>query len=415
MRTVSIAALALMLVGNAWGAAAKAKEPAKAEPAKAEPAAETFTKVRAVGRAAVGSKNDEVAAKQKAKEDALRNAVTQVAGMFISTTTVTRESTLMADVIAAHSTGYIRNYVVVKEEWEEEGNDVAVVTVDAEVGKAQLDKDAAAIRALIAQRGQRRVYVTVQDLSAETVGAGQEVAVVRHGLFDAKLREALRDDGFTCVDPNMADGKLKLKSGIQSIRTPQDATELAKAVGADVVIYGNATMTTSEGEFKGGGGAQPGTQTFLASVRVALTVTSTDSAETLADFAESFQHAFFSSTGAQNGAMKQAATASVSRIRVAFFDAWRKQLNSGQRVRLVATGLKDYGGFVAFQNLLRTSVPSCKDVASAQFMKNSAEMELTVLGSVQTLAGELQGKNFKGQVINVTQATNNTLELALGK
>jgi len=42
-------------------------------------------------------------------------------------------------------------------------------------------------------------------------------------------------------------------------------------------------------------------------------------------------------------------------------------------------------------------------------------MEIALAGTVKTLAAELQGKNFKGQIIQVTKATNNTLELALGK
>ena len=64
---------------------------------------------------------------------------------------------------------------------------------------------------------------------------------------------------------------------------------------------------------------------------------------------------------------------------------------------------------------MRNQVRGVKDVYSGKFDKGSASMEIALAGTVETLAGELQGKNFKGQIIQVTRATNNTLELALGK
>jgi hypothetical protein len=84
-------------------------------------------------------------------------------------------------------------------------------------------------------------------------------------------------------------------------------------------------------------------------------------------------------------------------------------------VSVTVTGVKDFGIMNAFKDLLRNQVRGVKDIASARFEKNSGSMQVTYAGSVDTLASDLQGKVFKGQTINVTKATNNTLELALGK
>ncbi|MGC4113380.1 MAG: hypothetical protein QM765_01635 [Myxococcales bacterium] len=110
----------------------------------------------------------------------------------------------------------------------------------------------------------------------------------------------------------------------------------------------------------------------------------------------------------------QASIKAVKDVRNALFEAWRKQA-SGMAVAVTVTGVRDFGILNAFKDLLRNQVRGVKDISSARFEKNTGNMQVTYAGSVDTLAGDLQGKVFKGVTVNVTKATNNTLELALGK
>ncbi|HEY3452839.1 MAG TPA: flagellar assembly protein T N-terminal domain-containing protein [Myxococcales bacterium] len=388
---------ALALVSSGAGAA----EPAKA----AEPAAQVKV-IEATGEAAIVN-DDEPAAKEKARDAALREAVQQAMGAYVSSYSEVKDNTLVQDFIATHAVGYVREYKIINSETKE---GVVKVKVRAEVTQAEMDKDAAAIKTLLHIKKQKRVFVAITDNSTETAGSkggAQAVAVVRHGVFDSRLRDQLRKDGFTTIDPNIAEGKLKQKAGLQAITNAQEANEIANLVGADIIVYGQVNITVTEGEVGG--------KIFIATARSTITITSTDSAEALADVTDNVTvRSLIGSADATSKVSDQASIKAVKDVRNALFEAWRKQ-SSGMAVSVTVTGVKDFGIMNAFKDLLRNQVRGVKDIASARFEKNSGSMQVTYAGSVDTLASDLQGKVFKGQTINVTKATNNTLELALGK
>src|SRR5688500_15598526 len=81
------------------------------------------------GEAAIVGGND-AKAEREAREKALRDAVEQVAGVLISSNTVTQNSQLVTDRIMANSSGYVRKYEVVS---KKKDKGVMYVTVKAEV------------------------------------------------------------------------------------------------------------------------------------------------------------------------------------------------------------------------------------------------------------------------------------------
>ncbi|MBI5546466.1 MAG: hypothetical protein HY901_21505 [Deltaproteobacteria bacterium] len=184
--------------------------------------------------------------------------------------------------------------------------------------------------------------------------------------------------------------------------------EIANGVGADVVIYGTVTGTVSEGKAEG-----LGTTVFLAQVMPAITVTAADSSEALSEYAEVVTANSLASTDdAMRKAMELTRTKAISAVRSGFFEAWNKQATGVRSITLNVTGLKDYPAFTALRDVLRSSVPSVKDVSSAKFDKVST-MELAAVAPVETLAGELQDKTGKWGRINVTRTNNNSLDLSI--
>src|SRR5690349_6425284 len=172
--------------------------------------AEVVTK-EATGEAAIVDGN-KARAEKEANDKALREAVEQVAGVMVSADTLTQNSQLISDRIFANSAGYVRKYDVLSKK-EERG--VMIVTLRAEAGTAQLDKDLQAVKALINRMGNRKLVILLQEHTYDPKGV-----VTASGVLSTVLTEAFRQDGWTLIDPAFAAGKVKVSSGV-SMGTPE--------------------------------------------------------------------------------------------------------------------------------------------------------------------------------------------------
>src|SRR5256885_429222 len=98
MKALKLSALTVVLLSTA---------------AFAEDQAQVVTK-EAQGEAAI-VKGDLAKAKKDATDQALREAVVQAAGLYLSSDTVTQNSLLVSDKIYANAQGYVKNYAVTSE------------------------------------------------------------------------------------------------------------------------------------------------------------------------------------------------------------------------------------------------------------------------------------------------------------
>jgi hypothetical protein len=351
-------------------------------------------------------------AKEKAKEAAMRDAVQKVVGATVTASSESQDFTLVRDIVFSQSSGYIRTYTVLEEKVDEQ-QEMVTTKIKAEVLKGAIDKDAGAIATLLAFKKQRKIYVLIPDVSMEAVGGknAPQVATVRHGIFDVAFANRLRDDGFYVLDPNMVDGKLKNRAAVQSLNNPQEAADIADAVGADLIFYGNAVASRVEE----GVGLVDNKNVIPVAVRYAISVTAPDSKEQLAGATGTAMLSGYTLADATTNAINKAAELAVKELRAKIFETWRKHMNGPARIVMSVSGLKDFGQYKAFQQLLTSQVRGVKEVSSSKFNKGAAQLDVSLVGTVDGLAGELQGKNFKGQVINVLSASGNTIEVSLGK
>src|SRR5512133_852168 len=120
LRTLALAALAALLVPA--GASAAATEEVRT--------------TEATGQAAIAG--DLLAAKEQAKDDAMRNCVQQVATTIVSAATETDQAQLLSDKVYAHSVGYIRQFQVLED--KQDGN-TWTTKLRCEVSEAKRDED----------------------------------------------------------------------------------------------------------------------------------------------------------------------------------------------------------------------------------------------------------------------------------
>ncbi len=119
-------------------------------------------------------------ARDRAIEDALRRAVEQALGTFISSETIVENYQLIQDRILSRAGGYVAGYRIVSEGIED---GLYRVRILARVRKGELQNDAEAIRTLILRRGRPTLYVD------------SRVPFVKD-FFVSRLRE----DGFVIIE-----------------------------------------------------------------------------------------------------------------------------------------------------------------------------------------------------------------------
>lgn len=365
------------------------------------------------GEAAIVGGNKDRAVKE-AKDQALRAAVEQVAGVMIEADTLTENNELVSDRIFANATGYVRSFEVVK---QEEKGGVMAVTVKAQVGRAQLDKDLQAVKALVKRLGSRKLLIVTQEQ------AFAKDAVFKSGALSTELTNVFKKDGWQIIDPKFAgDGALELASSVTVGGTPP-AEKIASVKGADFVLYGSVSIRYIEPDKALG--FQNGQQIlFPISGEYDLSVFSTKTGLQLGKVAGKLEMAAVNVMKA--GVMSyerttynvvQARGEEISKqIRAAIYEGIRDQQVNGQQMSLVVNGISDYSSVQNFSKVLRESISGVNGVGGeTKFGEGKAEYELTFVGTSGDLAERLEGKTFKGRKVSVSKVDKAGVEVTLAK
>jgi hypothetical protein len=366
----------------------------------------------ATGEAAIVEGN--VASAEKAATDAaLRSAVEQVAGVFLASDSVVANHQLVRDRVLSHSAGYVQSYEVVSKKGD---GKVVQVTVRAKVGAAQLDKDLAAVRSLIARMGNRKLVILLQEETFDASGV-----TTQSGVMAAALTEAFKKDGWTVIDPAFAAGKLRLSSGVAI--GAGEAKEIADLSRSEFVIYGRCIFRHQS--MQGTMFASASQQFFPVAGEYELTVFAADSGSQLVHqagkFTEplkdvgpkgslqtSYQHTAFDI--AQNRGQEI-----VAEVRAKVLETLRDGDQNGTRLVMKVLGLDEYGAVQSFKRVLSDSVAGVREVRPGQFGDGRAQFDIIFAGSTEDLAERLGGKSYQGRRISVTGVTSSTIEVTLRK
>ncbi|RKH47680.1 hypothetical protein [Corallococcus sicarius] len=370
----------------------------------------------ASGEAAIVGGNVDKAFNE-AKAAALREAVEQVAGVMVSADTLTANSQLISDRVFTNSAGYVRRYDVLGREVLA---DVAKVTVRAEVGTEQLDKDLQAVQALIRRLGSPKLVILTQEQTVDPKGV-----VTNGGLFATVLTEAFKQDQWTIIDPHFAAGKVRLLPGVALSAT--EAKEIGDLSRADYILYGTVVFRQQPPTVNGiipEVDAQGRQLVFSVSGEYDLAVFATDNGSQLAKVAGKFASGPDDLGGPSKAVISYDRTAYeiarrrgqriVTEVRAPVIEYVRASQQDGNRVSMTVLGLKDYAAVQAFRKVLAESLTGLKgEPGKATFGKEATRFDLTFLGGTDELAGQLGGKTFQKRKVLVTGVTANTVELTV--
>ena len=211
---------------------------------------ESFKEVTVKGQAAILN-NDKLAAKEKALDDAKRNAVEQVAGVIVSSESLTENFELISDNIYSQSKGYISSYKIVKEGISPEDKDVYFVEIKAKVSNKKLEKDISAINLLYKSLGKPKFLLMIaeQNFDEKTPSGWWNNAKATTNSVETVIIDELSKKGIKFVDGRTLKDKLAKYSAFKNIDsvTTKDILSISKLHDGDYIIYGSVIATVKDG------------------------------------------------------------------------------------------------------------------------------------------------------------------------
>jgi hypothetical protein len=360
----------------------------------------------ATGQAALAG--DLLAAREKAKDDALRNCVQQVATTVVTAATEADQAQLLSDKIYSHSVGYVRRFQILDD--KQDGN-TWVTRLRCEVSEAKLDEDLLAFGIAYRRAGMPRVLVLVAEQSINASQAsgwwqgGGNTADLR--VVENALMDRMEKSGFTFVDAEVLQGKVKLES-IGADPNVAQAREIGVRSGADLVIVGRA-IAKPLGEIPIDNG------TFYSSVaNVSARAVRTDTGEVVAaaEFTSPAGKGFEQATAGRN-ALSEAGRQLAREMFTRVGKVWTREQSGVKRLSMTVKGVDDYGRLAAFKNVLVNSVRGVKDVQERSMEDGKAELDVAVSTTAQAFATDLATRKFQGFQVKVRKVTANAVEVEL--
>jgi hypothetical protein len=360
----------------------------------------------AVGQAAIAG--DVLAAKEQAKDDAMRSCVQQVATTVVTASTETDQAQLLSDKVFAHSVGYIRKFQILED--RQDGN-TWVTKLRCEVSEAKLDEDLMAFGIAYRRAGMPRVFVLIAEQAIHATqatgwwqGGGNtaDLRVMEHAFMDRMERS-----GFTFIDPEVLHGKVKLEA-IGADPNLQQAREVGVRSGAEIVIVGRA-IAKPLGEIQ----IENGTfYSAIANVSARAVRTDTGEIVATAEFTGTAGRGFEQTTAGRN-AFSEAGRQLARDLFAKIGKVWTREQSGVRRIAMQVKGVDDYARLAQLKNVLVQSVRGVKDVQERSMGDGKADLDVTLSGRSSDLATDLATRKFTGFAVKVKAVTPSSIEVEL--
>ena len=315
-------------------------------------------------------------ARDIAINDALRNAVEQGVGTYISSETTVEQMTLVEDRIYSESRGYIKSYEIIEEGVRE---DIYQVKISAVVKMEQLADDLESIGLLIRKKRNPRVMVVVYSKELHSPYWG----VVQEGNRNAEnqIESKLMAKGFQVVDA----GQVKRKKELEALLlqgNPAMATKTAKDFGAEILVEANVNRDfVHQKELFG-------RQMRFFSNEIRVKALETDTAKVVFSGYRTRPH-----SGAQAlGPLEEATSELADEMIAVILEQWRKDVYQAGSYQLSLTGAS-FRDISSFKKDLR-EIRGLTDVQTRSFQSGIALLEVKYQGPLEELVEKIsQAKN----------------------
>lgn len=333
------------------------------------------------------------AAREAAVVDALRQAVRQVVGTMVESSTLVENSQLVTDKIQTKTGGYVTTSRLVGERQE---SGLYRVTVEAGIDRNLLGRDLEALGLLYRRAGKPRIMILVTD-SLGGAPLGELVA-------ETEVSRLFIQQGFKVVDQVLVGNIRQSDQAKQALRGDVKAAQaLGQQLGAEVLIVGDAA-----GEPAMRGGPLGGMVSVRA--RVQARAIRADTGEVLASAGTSAPGVDLTDAMAARKAITTAADRWVEAVLPVLIAKWTRETGGDNAVVLVVSGLSA-PQVDRFKDVLVAKVAGITGIQPRGFAANVATFEISGAGTGPSLAEALAGGSFKPFMVEVGSVTAHRIEV----
>ncbi len=362
--------------------------------------------VNVVGIRAVVNDNKTIA-RDNALEDALRKAVEQAVGTFVSSETIVENYSLLSDRIYTKSEGYIQNYKIISESLID---NIYKINIEATVVLGNLKNDLTAIGLLMARKHKPRVMIMIaeQNIGQEYFSFwwGYHASAANLSITETTIIEKFKERGFNIVDHGAKVKKIKIDRAYQ-VANLDNATAiyLGNQYDAEVVIVGKAMAKRMENTID--------TSMKSCQANMSAKAIRTDNGAIIASANTQGVSVHISEIIGGSDALKKGASDLASKLMDQIIDTWEKELTGTTLVQMTISGISSYSDFIALKNTIKEQIRGVKGIYQRSIMAGTAKIDIDIKGDAQSLAEELTTKDFQDFSIDVDTLTQSSIEITI--
>lgn len=347
-----------------------------------------------------------VNARDRAIQDALRQAVEQAVGTMISSQTTVKNAILIQDYILSRTSGFIESYQLIESRKVDHTSFRTVVT--AVVKLEDLADNLRAIGLLREQMGNPRIMVLFRERNM--VDSWNKISVSLNIAETALMNQFLKhDDEFNFIDRSQSQINFQREKAQAALEGDLKA---AAAFGlmfhTDYVILGEALANTSELTVYG---APVKTAQATASARIVRTSTGqiVGSEVGTGKFAPVVEKL---AGGSQ--AIAVASEQLGKKLMPKILEHWRKEATGTHRIIVILKNAR-FCDLLSFEYLLQTSITGVAKVDRTEFRNGAAIYQVESRTGANQIGDELDGKEIGDNQVIVTGVAGGKVDVKLGK
>ncbi|MCG6919360.1 MAG: flagellar assembly protein T N-terminal domain-containing protein [Deltaproteobacteria bacterium] len=351
--------------------------------------------IESQGVAAIVQGNLDIS-RDKAIEDALRNAVEQATGSLIENETLVENYQLLSDKIYSQSKGYVQSYEVLSEKAEE---GLYRVTIQATVASGDLKNDLRALNILMHQVRKPRVMVLFEETLSQDVNIGR--------LAEDAVSKVLLERGFKLVDADVVRRNLG-REGVRGLLAGDQrvAAVIGDKYGAEMLLIGTAQATTSEVTI---GDIRINSNQAVISAKLVRA----DTGEVKVSETRQAAKPHVNSLTGKQMAIAEASEYLANDMIDRMIEIFQEQVYNIANVNLTIYGLQGYAQLQEVIQLISDNVRGIKEIYQRNYTMGTADLEVELTGSTQSLAADLTTRTFGKYKFDIKESTHNQLQVII--
>lgn len=350
--------------------------------------------IESEGVAAVTQGNLDLS-RDRAIEDALRNAVEQATGSLIENQTLVENYELLSDRIYSRSRGYVQSYEVLDEKTEQ---GLLRVTIRATVQDGDLRNDLQALNLLMRQARKPRVMVMFESASSE-IDAGK--------MAEAFVSKVLLDRGFKLVDPEVVRRNLDHEKIIGLLTGDEKlAAAVGARYGAEILLVGSTQTASSQVSI---GDLRINSNQAVISARLIRA----DTGEVKVSESRQATKPHVNKLAGLQAAVREASEALANHMMDKIVQIFQEQIYNVTSVNVIIHGLTTYNQLQEVVQIIAGNVRGIKEIYQRNYSRGTAELEIELAGNGQSLATDLTSRELGNYSFDIKEITHNQLQVAI--